>query len=129
MIDLIAHALNMLPLDCALWIVTLAFIALDVIAGTVKAIITKTVDSQKAREGVLHKCGFILALALCTFIDIAQHVADIGFSVPVLAGCATMIILCEIYSLCEHVQECTPGIDISVLKKMKGGDNGKIEGD
>lgn len=123
MIDIVSQWLQAMPIDAALWIVALAFIALDVIAGTAKAIITRTVSSEKARKGVLHKSGFILALALCTFIDIAQHVADIGFSVPVLAGCASMIVLCEIYSLCEHIQECAPDINISFLKP-KDKDNG-----
>lgn len=117
MIDAISAWLGSMPYDVALWVITLAFIGLDVIAGTVKAIVLKKVSSEKARKGVLHKSGFILAMLLTTCIDVAQHVIDLGFSVPVFAVCAGMIILCEVYSISEHIQECNPEINLSWLKK------------
>lgn len=124
MIDLVSMWLEQMPLDCACWIITLAAICLDVIAGTTKAIITKTVSSEKARAGVLHKSGFILAMLLCTYIDITQHIIDIGFSVPVLAGCTVMIVTCEIFSVCEHVKECVPEIKLSFLEKSDNDQKG-----
>lgn len=115
MIDLIANWLQSIPWDSALWIVVIIFISLDVIVGTAKAFITKTVSSEKARKGVLHKMGFITAMVLCTAIDIAQKIIDIGYSLPVLGICATMIILCEIFSLCEHAREMNSDIKLDFL--------------
>lgn len=115
MIDVIANWMQSIPNDCALWIIVMIFIALDVLVGTVKAVITKTVSSEKARKGVLHKMGFITAMLICTSIDIAQQIADMGYSVPVLGLCSTMIIACEIFSLCEHAQEMNPDINLSFL--------------
>ena len=115
MIDLVAHWLQTIPHDMALWFVVLVFIALDVIVGTIKAWLSGTISSEKARKGVMHKTGFIVVMTLCTLIDIAQHVADIGFTVPVLGVCSIMIIGCEVFSLCEHVQELNPDIDLKFL--------------
>ena len=115
MIDIISQWLQSIPVDTALWCVTLFFIALDVIVGTVKAVLTKTVSSEKARKGILHKSGFITAMLICTFIDIAQKVVDLGFSVPVLGMCCVMIIMCEIFSLCEHAQEMNPDLNLTFL--------------
>lgn len=115
MIDAIVGWLESIPWDSALWVVVLIFIALDVLVGTVQAILTKTVSSEKARKGVLHKMGFITAMLICTFIDIAQQIADIGYSVPVLGFCAVMIIVCEIFSLCEHAKEMNPDIKLDFL--------------
>lgn len=115
MIEIVAHWLQTIPTDTALWCVVLVFIALDVIVGTVKAWLTGTISSEKARKGVMHKTGFIVVMTLCTLIDIAQNVADIGFSVPVLGACSVMIICCEIFSLCEHIQQLNPDIDLKFL--------------
>lgn len=115
MIETVANWLETLPIDCALWIVVIIFIALDVIAGTTKAFLTKTVSSEKARKGIMHKMGYILAMMMCTFIDIAQKIADIGFSIPVLEMCAVMICAAEIFSLCEHVKELNPDIKLDFL--------------
>ena len=66
MIETIANWLETIPVDCALWIVVIIFIALDVIAGTTKAFLTKTVSSEKARKGIMHKMGYVLAMLMCT---------------------------------------------------------------
>lgn len=119
MVNQIASWLQQIPTDTALWVVVLVFIALDVIFGTVKAALNKELSSQVAREGVMHKMGFIGAMLLCNLIDIAQSVADFGYSVPVTAMCAAMIVICEIMSICEHVQDMNPNINLSFLKSAK----------
>lgn len=115
MIETISSWLQSVPVDSALWILVLVFIVLDVVAGTVKAIITKTVSSEKARKGVMHKMGYIFAMLMCTFIDIAQSIADLGYTVPLLEVCAVMICITEIFSLCEHIKELNPDIKLDFL--------------
>lgn len=119
MIDALTGMLQTLPTDAALWLVVCVFIALDVILGTVKAAMTKTLSSSIARQGIMHKIGFIGALLLCNFVDIAQGVADFGFQVPVSGLCAVMIVACEVLSICEHIHELNPDIDLAFLEKSK----------
>lgn len=129
MVETIAGWLAQIPSDAALWCVVVAFIALDVLVGTIKAFATKTVSSEKARLGVLHKMGFICAMLLCTVIDIAQSIADLGFEVPTLSVCSVMIILCEIYSLAEQIHDMNPDINLSFLEKHTDRNNDKENDD
>lgn len=119
MIDYLASWLAGLPTDSALWLIVVVFIALDVLLGTVKAFITQSLSSAIARAGIMHKCGFLGAMLLCNLIDIAQAVADFGFSVPVTGLCAVMIVCCEVMSICEHIQELNPDIDLKFLKSKE----------
>lgn len=116
-IDNIGSWLANLPLDAALWLVVIVFIAFDVILGTVKAWSKKELSSSIARQGVMHKMGFLAAMLLCSIIDIAQNVADFGYSVPTTLLCAVMIVACEIMSICEHIAEMNPDINLEFLKK------------
>lgn len=115
MIETVSSWLQSVPLDSALWVLVLVFIVLDVVAGTVKAIITKTVSSEIARKGVMHKMGYILAMLMCTLIDIAQTITDLEYTVPLLKLCTGMICTAEIFSLCEHIKELNPDIKLNFL--------------
>ena len=119
MIDIIAQWLETIPTDTALWVVVTVFITLDVVLGTVKAALNKTLSSTKARQGVLHKSAFFATMLLCNFVDIAQTVGDFGFHVPVSALCAIMIVGCEVLSICEHIKDMNPDINLSFLESSK----------
>lgn len=101
------------------WGITLCFIGLDVALGTVKAFLTGTVSSQKARQGVMHKLGFVGAMTLCALIDVAQTQLDLGFRAPVFLTCCVMICLCEIFSICEHLNDMNPQINLNFLQDAK----------
>lgn len=116
LMDKIAGWMQTLPLDTALWVIVLVFIALDVIFGTVKAWANKELSSSVARQGVMHKMGFIAAMLLCNIIDIAQSVADFGYSVPTTMLCSIMIVACEVMSICEHIRDMNPNINLSFLE-------------
>lgn len=119
MVQIISDFLLSIPFDSALWLVVTAFIILDVICGTLKAIMMHNLSSKKARKGVLHKAGFFAVMLLCTIIDVAQNIADFGFSLPLLPICSVMIVLCETYSIAEHIEAMNPDIDLKFLKKGK----------
>lgn len=125
MIETIGAWMQTIPSDAAAWAAIAVFIALDVILGTVKAAIRKELSSTKARLGLMHKAGFVGAMLLCNLIDIVQRSFDLGYSVPLTAGCAVMICVCEIMSICEHIQELNPEINLSFLK---GKDSEEDEG-
>lgn len=123
MIDYISSILTSMPIDYALWIIVIAFIALDVIFGFIHAWLTGTVSSSVMREGIMHKIGLVGAMLLCNIIDISQNVADFGFTIPVTMLCATMIVLCEITSICEHIQQLNPDINLRFLNSAKNKSN------
>lgn len=116
-IEKMSEWVSALPLDTALWIVVLIFIAFDVILGTANAWSKKELSSSVARKGVMHKMGFIAAMLLCNIIDIAQSVADFGYSVPTTILCAVMIVACEVMSICEHIRDMNPDIKLDFLNK------------
>lgn len=124
--------LQTIPQETACWIAVLVFIALDVIVGTVKAVVFNEVSSSKARQGVMHKAGFIGAMVLCEFVDGFQGILSSGlgitFSVPTTTLCAAMIVACEIMSLLEHIRDFNPDLNLWFLeditkKTKKGNDN------
>lgn len=122
--------LNSIPMQGAEWIITLCFIALDVLVGTCRAWANKTISSTKARQGVMHKMGFLGALLLCTLIDTAQGFLDLGFVAPTLTICCIMICLTEIFSICEHIQKMNPEIDLHFLEiNEKDGERDEHAGD
>ena len=117
MMETIEQWLEIIPSDAALWLAVCAFVTLDVALGVIKAAVNGNLSSVKAREGILHKVSFFAALLLCNIIDIAQTVADFGFSVPVSGLCAVMIVGCEILSICEHIKNMNPDINLNFLEK------------
>lgn len=118
----ILNFLNSMPMQGTEWIITTCFIVLDVLVGTCHAWATKTISSVKARQGVMHKMGFLGAMLLCTLIDVAQAFLDLGFVAPTLTLCCIMICLTEVFSICEHIQEMNPEINLHFLES-----NGKDE--
>ena len=119
MINVIANWLTTIPTDSALWLIVVVFILLDVLLGTVKAFLSCTLSSKIARAGIMHKMGFLGAMLLCNFIDIAQSVGDFGFQVPVTGLCAVMIVTCEVMSICEHIQELNPDLNLGFLENKE----------
>ena len=121
MLDQITKWLTSIPTDEALWVLVLMFITLDVMLGTTRAVINHELSSAIARQGIMHKMGFIGAMLLCNIIDIAQGIGHVnemlGYAVPVTALCTTMIISCESISIAESIQAMNPNIDLKFLDK------------
>lgn len=131
----ISSFLQSIPQETACWIAVLIFIALDVVFGTVKAVVFNQVSSTKARQGVMHKAGFIGAMLLCEFVDGFQGLLSSGlgidFSVPTTTLCAAMIVICEIMSILEHIQEFNPDLNLWFLEDIgkKANQKGKSDED
>ena len=136
MLDPITKWLISIPTDEALWVLVLMFITLDVMLGTTRAAINRELSSTMARQGIMHKMGFIGAMLLCNIIDIAQGIGHVnemlGYAVPVTALCTTMIISCESISIAENIQAMNPDIDLKFLdknSKKKGSSNDNEKSD
>lgn len=65
----------------------LGFIALDLLTGFAQAVANKTVDSTKMRNGLWHKCGFVLTMLLAALIEWAMPVHRLGIHAPAVRAC------------------------------------------
>lgn len=89
---------------------TLIFMVADIISGLVQAIINKTLDSQKMREGILRKALLILIVAL-------SFVAQYAFNIPAVSKVVCIyIILMEIISIFENLKKA--GVDLGKLGEL-----------
>lgn len=99
------------------FVVTGAFILLDMITGLVKAFKEKAYTSSIMREGLFHKAGSIMVVCFGWLVDYAQTFLDIGVTVPVTLAVCTYIVLMEIGSIIENVCVINPQILPDKLKQ------------
>ncbi len=106
-------------MDFHVLIITAVVIVLDGVFGFAGAIKQKGVQSEKLRNGLWHKAGFIGLIALAYVIECAAMYADLGFEVPtVLAVRAYVIvteIVTEIVSVFENLCVLNPNLVDSPL--------------
>lgn len=92
------------------YIITSAFIILDLITGIIKAFKEKNYTSSLMREGLYHKAGSILIIGFGALVDYAQTFIDIGVTIPVTISICSYIILMEIGSIIENICLINPQI-------------------
>ena len=92
------------------YIMTGAFILLDLITGLIKSFKEKNYTSTIMREGLYHKGGSILIVMFGWLVDYAQTFVDIGITIPVATSLCVYIILMEIGSIIENVCTINPNI-------------------
>lgn len=99
-----------------LYILSGAFILLDMITGLIKAFKEKAYTSSVMREGLFHKCGSILCIVFGVLVDYAQTYVDIGVNVPVALSVCAYICIMEIGSIIENICKINPDILPDKLK-------------
>lgn len=112
----------------AIW-VTVAFIVLDVVSGIAKGAKQGQLSSSKMREGIWHKAGYVLIIALAVLIEVGSKHIDLGFTVPLVVPACVYIILSEVMSIFENATVLNPEIGGSGLSKLfnVGKDGGSHE--
>lgn len=102
------------------------FIVLDIVSGIIKAHKEKSYNSTVMREGLYHKCGAILCVALGALIDYAQTIVDLGVTIPLANAICVYIILMECCSIVENIcvinPDIVPDIILSSLGKLNRGE-------
>lgn len=93
-----------------IYIVTGAFILMDMVTGLIKAFKKKEYTSSVMREGLFHKAGSVMVIALGVLVDYAQAYLDLGVTIPLAAAICTYICIMEIGSIIENVCEINPRI-------------------
>ena len=109
-----------------IYAITCAFIVLDFITGLVKAFSSGGFKSSVMRQGLFHKVGELLCVALGILIQYAEGYLDLGINLPVAAAICTYIVLMEIGSAIENIGAINPDIVPTKLRKIIGiGGDGK----
>ena len=93
-----------------------AVIFADIIAGLLKAIYQKNFKSAKMRDGLFHKAGEVMVLALLLGVERGAPTVGVELGLPLFkAGCGYVFVM-EIGSIIENLRAFTPGID-NILKR------------
>ena len=93
----------------------------DIVSGLLNAIKRKEVKSSKMREGLWHKCGFLMIIGLGFGVEYVQTLVDLGLSVPLVIPICTYIIIGELISVLENINKIADGQLSAIIKKLFGG--------
>ena len=104
-------------------------ILLDIVAGIASAASRGDIDSTTLRQGLWHKLGSILAMALGLALEYACDVLPLDISLPLFVPIASYIVLMEACSIYENLKLLNPELHIESLEDLfrfeADGDNKK----
>lgn len=101
--------------DVEVLVITLIMIVLDLITGFIGALKEKNVQSEKLRQGLWHKSGFIGLIVLAYIVEYASMRFDLGFQVPTVLAVLIYIIVTEAISIFENLCVLNPDLVKSPL--------------
>ena len=91
----------------------------DIAFGLIKAMVTRTLSSQKMRDGIGHKC---VSFGLIFVADVIDGTVigglDLGITSPVLVASCAYLCIMEISSLMEQFVEIYPDLKGSPLFRL-----------
>lgn len=96
--------------DYHIFIVVAIFTLLDIVTGLIQAIKNKCLQSSIGRDGIFHKSAFALAIVLAVAIEYAMVYIDLGFTIPLVIPCCSLICIIEIISICENICKINPAL-------------------
>lgn len=107
--------------ECWAVVAALTLMLFDVVCGLVGAVARRDFQSKRMREGLFHKAMLILVVCLAFFLQgFTSHVADLGFSVPLIVPVCVYICLMEVASVLETISDTVPDLADSTLFKLFG---------
>ena len=112
-----------IPLKVTFFIVSLVFIALDILTGWTKALATGTTNSSIMRVGLFHKLGEILAIGVGYVCEFSFPMVGISISVPLVESISTYIILMEVASVIENITKINPQLTEVLSRLFKRGES------
>lgn len=111
--------------DWHILMITGLFILADIVTGFLAACKNKCVKSEKMREGLWHKAGFIGIVALACLCEYSMVYIDLGIEVPLVVPVCGIIVWIELMSNWENLCKLSPELastKISGLFNIDGGD-------
>lgn len=93
-------------------------IIIDVITGVIFAILTKSLNSTKMRQGGLHKIAEVIAIIFSAYAEYSMDMLNInvGFSIFKIV-CAYLIIM-ECISIIENLGKMNPNVFPKKISKF-----------
>lgn len=108
----------------AIIVITCCFIVFDIVTGFTQAVVNKELDSGTMKQGLFHKCGFLLAIVFGCLCEYAMQYIDLGFSIPIQNAVCIYIIATEILSILENLGKISPALaDARFMNLFKGKDS------
>lgn len=105
--------------ECWAIVAAAVLMAFDVLTGLLGALVRHSFSSTKMREGLGHKVMLVLAVVLAFLVQgFAGHVADLGFSVPLILPACVYIVLMEVASVLENIALAYPELADSPLFRL-----------
>ena len=117
-----------MPIDQRIIYIAIIFMGLDILTGLVKAAKEHDIRSEKLREGLWHKLGFILAIIagyLVEYLTAIIDTAQLGFTVnvPIMLTICGYVILTELVSVFENISKISPELKDKLNKLIHATDN------
>lgn len=107
-------------------LVALVFNGLDLITGIIGAIRNgDQIKSNKLRDGLFKKVGFIFCYVLSIAINYAETYLTLPFGVDLVPVICTYAIITEVVSIIENIYKINPDILPEKLKELIGYNGGK----
>lgn len=97
-----------------------AFMLLDIVTGLIKSFKARDYTSSVMREGLYHKCGYVLCIMLAVIVDYAQGYMDLGINIPLIEAVCSYIALNEVGSIIENLALINPELLPDKLKSYFG---------
>lgn len=106
-------------------LVALVFNGLDLITGIVGALRNgDNIKSNKLRDGLFKKVGFIFCYTLGIAINYAETFLTLPFAVDLVPVICSYAIITEVVSIIENISKINPDILPEKLKNLIGYDEG-----
>lgn len=102
-------------MDFHVLIITAVMIALDIVVGFAGAIKQKDMQSEKLRNGLWLKAGFVGPIALAYVIEYTAQYAELGFEVLTALAVCAYVIVTEMVSVFENLCVLNPNLVDSPL--------------
>lgn len=107
-------------------LVALVFNGLDLVTGIIGALREgEQIKSNKLRDGLFKKIGFIFCYALGIAINYAESYLTLPFGVDLVPVICTYAIITEVVSIIENISKINSDILPDKLKKLIGYNGGK----
>lgn len=100
------------------YVITFAFILMDLITGLVGALKNGVFKQSIMREGLYHKAGSVLVIILLQLVEYGEKFVELGIQLPIVnVGCG-YICLMELGSIIENISIINPELTPEFIKNM-----------
>lgn len=99
-------------------IIALTFNVIDLLSGMVSAVKNKEISSQKLRDGMFKKVGFIFCYIVAWLVDSQAHLIGFDLSVKILPAIILYTCTTELISIIENIAQINSDLLPKELMKL-----------